>query len=129
MAVTGFAHYNLTASLDVIEQLKNFYCEVLGLKVGPRPPFERFGYWLYIGEQAILHLIVSKPGQKHTTNVLTTLDHVAFYATQQTVMEERLTRNRIKYRVSSVPDTGESQLFFHDPAGNGVELNFAAVKT
>ena len=31
----------------------------------------------------------------------------------------------IEYRTASVPLTGQAQLFFRDPAGNGVELQFA----
>jgi catechol-2,3-dioxygenase len=39
--------------------------------------------------------------------------------------ERKLTQRGIKYRVAQVPETRQIQLFFHDPAGNGVELNFA----
>ena len=29
---------------------RDFYRDVVGLTVGERPPFRRFGYWLYGGE-------------------------------------------------------------------------------
>jgi catechol-2,3-dioxygenase len=31
----------------------------------------------------------------------------------------------VHFRMAQVPRTGQVQLFFKDPAGNGVELNFA----
>jgi hypothetical protein len=39
--------------------------------------------------------------------------------------EAHLTELKIPYRQDDVPLTGQRQLFFKDPAGNGVELNFA----
>ena len=51
MAVRGFDHYNLRAARPMLDELRDFYRDVVGLTVGDRPPFRRFGYWLYSGEQ------------------------------------------------------------------------------
>ena len=32
-----------------LERTKNFYCDVLGLEIGDRPPLDFPGYWLYSG--------------------------------------------------------------------------------
>ena len=56
MSVVSFSHYNLRAPRELLDTLRAFYVEAVGLKPGPRPPFTRFGYWLYAGEQAVLHL-------------------------------------------------------------------------
>ncbi len=50
MTVRGFDHYNLRADRAVLDELRDFYRDVVGLAVGDRPPFRRFGYWLYSGD-------------------------------------------------------------------------------
>ena len=41
-------HYSIRTR-DV-EASRNFYTEIIGLRVGPRPPFDFPGLWLYSGE-------------------------------------------------------------------------------
>ena len=45
---------------DLIEALRRFYTEVIGLQVGPRPPFDSPGHWLYAGPVDLLHLTVAQ---------------------------------------------------------------------
>ncbi len=123
MAITGFNHYNLRAARPLLEQLRDFYCDVVGLRQGERPAFRGFGYWLYAGEQDVLHLSEAAPGEARATHVATTFDHVAFTCSNAAVMEATLTRHQVEYRVSFIAQTGIRQIFFHDPAGNGIELN------
>ena len=40
-----------------LERTKNFYCDVLGLEDGDRPPLGFPGYWLYYGGVATVHLL------------------------------------------------------------------------
>jgi extradiol dioxygenase family protein len=124
MRVIGFSHYNLRAPRPLLEALRAFYCDVVGLSVGPRPPFRSFGHWLYAGEQAVLHLSESAPREDSGAAVNTTFDHAAFSCSGLVGYERKLTQRGIQYRVARVPETGQTQLFFKDPAGNGVELNF-----
>ena len=39
-----------------LEATRDFYVNVLGLRVGPRPPFKFPGHWLYLGDKAVVHL-------------------------------------------------------------------------
>ena len=55
-------HINIRAPRDLIEQVKDFYGELLGMVEGPRPDFDSEGYWLYAGEKALIHLSVSPDG-------------------------------------------------------------------
>lgn len=124
MTVRGIDHYNIRAPRELLEQVRQFYCEVIGLVVGDRPPFEEFGYWLYAGEQAVLHLSLAAEGEELVADVSTTLNHVAFACSDRDGMEERLTASGVKFRSARVPATNVSQLFLKDPAGNGIELSF-----
>ena len=51
MTTLGLNHYNLRANRELLDALRDFYCTVVGLTVGERPPFSSFGYWLYAGDQ------------------------------------------------------------------------------
>ena len=125
MSVVGFSHYNLRAPRGLLEELRDFYRDVVGLVVGPRPPFRSFGYWLYAGGADILHLTETSPGEIRSTEAVTTFDHVAFRCIDRSVVERRLAASHCPYETAHVPQTGQVQLFFSDPAGNGVELNFS----
>ncbi len=124
MATKGINHVNLRAPREVLDQLKDFYCEVVGLEIGPRPPFPAFGYWLYAGGRAVVHLYQASPHEVRQTNVETTFDHVAFDCDDSEAVEARLRERGVRYDKTVVPASRQLQLFIVDPAGNKVELNF-----
>jgi catechol 2,3-dioxygenase-like lactoylglutathione lyase family enzyme len=119
MPVIGFNHFNLRAPQPLVDRLRDFYVEVVGLHVGWRPPFDFGGYWLYLGEQAVLHLVEAPAHGDGGT-----YDHIAFTASDAPGMEARLREQGVPFRSSNVPATGRTQIFVKDPAGNGVEFNF-----
>lgn len=125
MPVTGISHYNLRAGRVVLDALRDFYVNVVGLDAGYRPPFSSYGYWLYAGSQAVLHLSEASPGEARAAHVTNTFDHVAFACEDIPAARARLEKFNVRYRSDDVPLTRQHQLFFSDPAGNGVELNFA----
>ncbi|RXV67874.1 diguanylate cyclase [Burkholderia stabilis] len=125
MPVTGFNHYNLRADRSTLDVLRNFYVDIVGLQEGFRPPFKSFGYWLYAGTQAVLHLTEAWPGESRPSNVANTFDHVAFSCDGPSEMALHLTEANVEFTREYVPLTGQIQIFCRDPAGNGVELNFA----
>lgn len=124
MPVTDFSHYNLRAQRSVLDELRQFYCEVVGLGEGPRPPFRSFGYWLYAGGKPVLHLSEAQPSETRPLGAASTFDHAAFSCKDRAAYEQALAARGIEYRVAHVPETRQVQVFFRDPAGNGVELNF-----
>lgn len=125
MATIGLNHYNLRAPRELLDILKEFYCKVVGLEQGQRPLLEGSGYWLYASGQDVLHLSQTHPDETRLTHVATTFDHVAFTCTERQEIEARLSQHNIQFETARMPLTGKVQLFFKDPAGNGVELNFA----
>jgi len=115
-------HVNISTPPDLLREVRDFYCDVLGLSVGPRPGLSRPGYWLYSEGKAIIHLIESPdhfPSEKQGY-----FDHFALKATGLAGIIEKLEASGIRYRVSHLPDAGVSQVFCHDPAGIRVELSF-----
>ena len=120
MAVAAIDHYTiLTADL---EATRRFYCGLLGLSEGPRPPFDFPGAWLYAGGQPVVHIIA---GREFSANGTGAVDHVAFKAEgDPDALFKKLEGEG--YRVSSriVPRSKIRQLFCRDPSGVQVELNF-----
>ena len=129
MPVLGLSHFNLRASRPLLDDLKDFYVEVVGLRPGFRPLFQHFGYWLYAGDTDVLHLTEADASERQALGVLTTLDHVALNCAGRASYEAALSQHGVDYKVASVTQTQQVQLFFDDPAGNGVELIFAANDT
>ena len=126
MGVLALNHYNLRASRAMLDALRDWYRDVLGLEVGERPPFRFHGYWLYAGGPPVLHLSEASPGEEHPAPGAGTFDHVAFTCSGLSAMREHLDSRGVRYRMADVPLTRQRQIFLADPAGNGVELNFAA---
>jgi glyoxylase I family protein len=124
MPTIGLNHYNLRAPTELLTQLKEFYCEVVGLELGQRSPLSGSGYWLYAGGQDVLHLSLAGPEEVRLTHVVTTIDHIAFTCTERPEIESRLKRYGIPFESFHTPEASRFQIFFKDPAGNGVELNF-----
>jgi catechol-2,3-dioxygenase len=125
MTVKHLDHFNIRASKPLVEELREFYCDLIGLSEGFRPPFEEAGYWLYAGEHAILHLSVAGADESLPSHVESTLNHVALECSGKSVFEQRLGEFDIPYKTASVPGTTVEQIFLKDPAGNGIELSFA----
>jgi glyoxylase I family protein len=121
MPIGGFQHINIR-STDV-ERAREFYERILGLRTGDRPPFQSTGYWLYFGDQPIVHLVQRGPGdagQAGSGN----LDHVAFRGVDFEATRASLTAAGIAFREDIVPRDGTRQIFVLDPDGIKLELNF-----
>ena len=136
-------HYSIrTGDLAACER---FYCGLLGLLVGPRPPFPFPGLWLYQGDTSVwanaavhiigidrndpeglkAHLGDRDVGQLQGSGAV---DHVAFFATGLPEMLARLQSQHIEARERTVPLLGLHQVFVDDPNGIVVELNFPAAE-
>jgi glyoxylase I family protein len=122
MAITDLSHVNLRAHRQLLDELRDFYVDVVGLRVGDRPPFKSSGYWLYAGEQAIVHLVEAGPADQCAIANDSILDHVAFAVTNLDSVEACLRQRGIDFAKRDVPLTDQRQIFFKDPAGNGIEL-------
>src|ERR1700716_543255 len=103
--------HHSTIEPSVLERTKEFYCDVLGLENGDRPPLHFPGYWLYSGGVATVHLMgTRKPregivvrGTEKKYEDTGRLDHIAFAATDPDGVRKRLQSSNVKFRESIVP--------------------------
>jgi len=121
--ILSINHIQLVAEKDLVIQLRDFYCDVVGLSEGFRPAFERFGFWLYIGDKDVIHLITPKEGDGRSLHK-SSFDHVAFKTTNYQCVLKRLELLNISFEEKPIPGMSAQQIFLRDPAGNRVELNF-----
>jgi catechol 2,3-dioxygenase-like lactoylglutathione lyase family enzyme len=138
MALT-LNHYSIR-TLDM-ETTRRFYADVLGLTVGPRPPFPFPGIWLYRGDHAdvgnaVVHVIGMDPndpvglknylGERDVSSLTGSgaVDHIAFFADGLAQMLAHLKQHGVVARERTVPAIGLHQLFLDDPNGIVVELNY-----
>ena len=124
MPVTEINHINLRANRHMMNVLRDFYCDIVGLKVGPRTATTSYGFWLYIGNNDVVHLAEYNKGiGAPDLHVNGTYDHVSFTCTDMPAMEAHLIKNNVLYTTRTLIN-GVKQINFKDPAGNGIELNF-----
>ena len=114
---------NIRAPATDIAKLKQFYCEIVGLREGWRPPFESRGHWLYAGPHPVVHLVEGADDARPASGG--GVDHVAFRCSDLAPMIERLRNGGIGFELTRVPSLGDQQLLFRDPLGIGVELTTA----
>ena len=114
-----------------LERSKDFYCDVLGLPIGYRPPLGFPGYWLYCGAIPTVHLIgprANDPGPR-AAGPTGLFDHIAFSCTGLAEMKARLGGRGIAFEERIIPRDRQTQLFLRDPDGIAVELNYPPEET
>src|SRR3954467_7794607 len=132
----AFMEHFLIQSAD-IEKTKDWWVNVLGMRVGPSPDFKFPVYWLYVGDRDVLHITqgggnVSEKRMKYlgqqsqAAEGSGVIDHIGFRATGLEDTIERLGKLGIDFKERQVDDQGLYQLFLFDPNGVKVELNFSA---
>jgi len=126
MPVAGMNHFTILT--DDLEKTLAFYAEHLGLKAGPRPPFKFPGAWLYAegGSDAILHVIADRPREELRKGVI---DHMAFTGRDLARSVGKLKASGVAYDLRKLPAYGTWQLFFFDPNGAKVEIDFDPAET
>ena len=106
-----------------------FYYDILGLTPGPRPDFSFPGAWLYNGGRRCFmsskNLSFRKAAGSSTISLSWGTDVPAYIA--------KLKARGIKYDLRRLPQSGHAagvwQLFFFDPSGARVEIDFAATES
>jgi catechol 2,3-dioxygenase-like lactoylglutathione lyase family enzyme len=123
MPVARMDHFTIVT--NDAQATAKFYGEVLGFTVGRRPAFTFPGVWLWNEGKAILHVIEkleAPPGSG-------VIDHMAFWANDLKSYVAKLKAKNLPHDLRRLPQGGFGegmwQLFFYDPNGAKVELDFA----
>ena len=130
MTITAIEHVLVLS--DDIDRTRDFYCDVVGLQVGDRPPLAFPGYWLYAGATACVHIAERRPYATHAAGLglqvperdpgVGPVDHVAFSAGDYDELISRLEQRGVAAVTNAVPG-GPRQVFIEDPNGLRVEIN------
>ena len=129
MSLIAFNHFNIRAPASLLTTVRDFYVDVIGLVEGPRPDAPVAGYWLYLAEVPVLHLMEWSDGPQSPDLERGYLDHIAFSCHDEMTFIDRFEQLSVPFRRREFAlPSGESflQLMVSDPTGLGVELNFIA---
>ena len=115
---------HVTVCARDVHRSAEFYRTVVGLEPGPRPGFSFDGAWLYAAGTPVVHIV-----DRQTPPGSGVIDHFAFTATGLATYLENLRARSIPFDLTvlppGVPQSGTRQLFFRDPDGARIELDFA----
>ena len=118
-----------------LEATRDFHVQVLGLEDGYRPPFPLNGHWIYLGDQAVVHVAENRDYlrtrdrvQRAADSSTGSIDHIAFEATGLKDMIARLEKHGIAASHRKVPNLDLHQVFVIDPNGIRIELNYPALE-
>jgi catechol 2,3-dioxygenase-like lactoylglutathione lyase family enzyme len=139
MSIGALEHVLVLA--DDIDRTRDFYCQVVGLSVGARPPLAFPGYWLYAEPDgtraACLHVAERRAYAAHAAQLGLTVpdrdpgvgpvDHIAFNAADYDGLLERLAQEGVRAVTNAVPG-GPRQVFIQDPNGVRIEINVSDPK-
>jgi catechol 2,3-dioxygenase-like lactoylglutathione lyase family enzyme len=131
MSVSAMEHVLLLC--DDIERTRDFYCQVIGLTVGERPPLEFPGFWLYAGSTPCLHIAQRDAYRTHAKTLgldvpdgpagAGPVDHIAFRASGYDEISARLDAHGVPAVRNSIPGGGPRRFFLDDPNGMRIEIN------
>ena len=135
MPIRELNHFFVRA--DNLEATRQFYTDVLGFEVMPRPDFPFPGYWMGVNGAIQVHVGPSDIPNRQTYYLGTAddaadgqtgvIDHVAFLADDPTGFIERFRQRGIEFRPRHLPESNLYQLFIRDPNGVVIELNFFGI--
>jgi len=119
MGINALDHVNIETARP--DETIAFYTEVLGLVNRPerRPGPPETGAWLFLGDQAVIHLSWTDEDLGPTGS----FNHVAFDGSDFAGMTALLDERGLDYRTTEHASVEFKQIFVRDPNGVQVEIN------
>ena len=118
--ITRLDHANIRTSN--LAGMVAWYEKILGMRTGWRPDFPFGGAWIYVEDQALVHLVEVDEPIPASDNLA--LEHVAFSATGLKEFRAHLAAHDVPCREVVVPGAGIVQFNIHDPDGNHLHIDF-----
>ena len=113
---------HVTIKTNNLTSIKNFYVNVLGLKVSKsRPNFKFKGVWLKLKNRSIIH-VIETPKIIHKGD---SIDHFAFKGISIKDTKKTLNKHSIRFFEQKTPDNKNAQIFLTDPDNNKIEITFS----
>lgn len=123
MSLQSLDHINIhTENLDA---LAAWYERVLDLKTGSRPAFGSDGWWLFLGDKPIVHLIAADTVERVANPAL---EHFALSASGLGDFLAKMNATQTAYRLIEVPDVAMVQVSIADCDGNHIHIDFPLAK-
>ena len=131
---------HLLVAADDIDATRDWYARVLGMTSGPHPDFGFPVHWMYLGERDVVHIGPSAKmagdiqkqylgrTSQGTAQGTGAIDHIAFRATGLREMLLHLKKQNVSFSQRRANGQALFQLFFYDPNGIKVELNYDAAE-
>lgn len=138
MPLTHIEHFLIAA--DDVDGTRDWYARVLGMESGPHPDFGFPVHWMYLNGQDVVHIGPSAKSageiqkqylgrtSQDTGTGTGAIDHLAFRATGLRDTLEQLKKERIAFTQRRANGQALFQLFFYDPNGIKIELNYDAAE-
>jgi catechol 2,3-dioxygenase-like lactoylglutathione lyase family enzyme len=121
VAATGINHVSISARN--MEESARFYEEIFGMERIPSPDFGQPVCWLQVGDVQ-LHLLLDRDAAPRNHHLGLTIDDF------ESAYEAIHARADVTFGWSLVElPSGQVQLYFRDPGGNLIELNWPDVET
>ena len=133
---------HILVAADDIDATRDWYARVLGMRSGPHPDFGFPVHWMYIGDVDVVHIGPSAKGANEIQKKYLgrtsgrsaqadgtgAIDHIAFRARGLRDMLVHLKAERIAFTQRRANGQALFQVFFHDPNGIKIELNYDAAE-
>lgn len=119
-------HINIETCM--LEETRRFLEEVLGMTAGPRPSIPANGYWMYLNDHAIVHLIEIPENGGLPAERVNRIDHFAVAAKGKEEIRAILERRGDPYREGNVLEDHTLRFFVKDPNGITIEIAFLVDK-
>jgi len=138
MPISHIEHFLVAA--DDIDATRDWYAKILGMSPGPHPDFGFPVHWMYLDGRDVVHITSSARGAGENQRKYLgrtsqdagtgtgAIDHIAFRANGLREMMAHLQGEGVAFTQRRANGQAVFQLFFLDPNGIKIELNYAGAE-